>query len=776
MSCLSHRSALFALLLVWVASTIHAAENTTVLIVDLYLNGQQMGETFVLQGDDGNFFVEQAVLREWQVSEPWPQPIHYRGKQYYGLHRFVGASADLNSRAMLLQVQIPPSLMPTRTVNMRAQGSSARSEAFGLYMDYHLNWLSYGNSGQRSTNALLQPVLFGKYGNLRANSIYRHHSGASSPFDDQSQSGLTLLELTYTLDDPENLRSLRVGDVFSHPGSMGQALRIGGIQLATNFETQPSFITYPLPRFFGEASIPTALDVYVNGRLRRTENVEPGSYVLEDMPVVNGSGEIQVVARDALGRQQVFTQDFYASTELLRPGLSDYSISIGALREGYGLESFDYGDFAASGTWRYGIRENLTVEGHGAFAGHVGMISGSSRYAISSGGTLTTGLGLSSGDRGNGGSWKIGFRQQTDLLNFSVDLTGTTRRFERIGTTEPAPELQFFGSAGKNFYEYGFANLSVVHQSFYERPTRTIISANHSFTVKNSLKLSAHASYVDADSNDFSVGLRFSMPFGERHYSNGGYTGSRTRKTLEAEVNRALPLGNGYGYRLGIGTLDNRYVDAGLAVQSEFGNYSIDVRDSSESGSVWQAGARGSIAYLSGMTNFTRQIRDAFAVVNVGEIEGVRVYAENVEIGRTDKNGQLFIPGLRPYMSNQLRIELDDLPLSARIGHTRTTATPYYRSGVVVNFDVRLATNVMFRAVSPDGRPLPEGAVAKVFPSNDSFPVGRDGKLYLQGIDRSSEIEIRWTDKVCDIDVPYPTGGGIITKMGDIVCVPRIEH
>ena len=45
--------------------------------------------------------------------------------------------------------------------------------------------------------------------------------------------------------------------------------------------------------------------------------------------------------------------------------------------------------------------------------------------------------------------------------------------------------------------------------------------------------------------------------------------------------------------------------------------------------------------------------------------------------------------------------------------------------------------------------------------------------LFLQGIDRSSEIVIRWNGTTCDIDVPYPTGTAIITKMGDIACVPR---
>jgi outer membrane usher protein len=744
-----------------------------VLIVDLYLNEQHMGDAIVLQDVQGNFFVEESVLLEWHITPPWPQPRVFRGKNYYGLNEFAGSSTKFETRKMQLQVTMPSSLMPNRTIDMSRRGIKANSGEFGLYMDYRLNWQDYSSTGKSTTNALMRPVIFGKFGNLSANTIYRRYSGGKTIDEGIVPSGLNVLELTYTLDDPDRLRSLRVGDIFSSPGSQGRSLRMGGIQLATNFETQPSFITYPLPSFFGETSVPTALDVYVNGRLKRTENVQPGSYLLEDVPVVNGAGQFQVVARDALGRQQVFVQDSYSSTQLLKVGLSEYSVSIGALRESYGLENFEYGDFAASGTWNYGLRENLTVGGHGEITNDTGMISGDVKFMLPAGGTVVTGLGLSSGKSGTGTGWKVGFRQQSSFLNYSFDVSGTTREFELIGDQESAPKLQVFGSAGKNLYEFGSVNLSLVHQSYHDRPRRTVASANYSRSIRNVLKLSTYLTYVDAVSNDFSVGIRFSMPFGKRHYAHGGYSSSRGRNSLDGEIIRALPLGNGYGYRVAVGSLDNSYIDAGLTIQSEIGNYTLDVRNSENGGSVWQAGTSGSIAYLSGMTKFTRQIRNSFAVVNVGAIEGVRVYAENIEIGRTDENGQIFVPGLRPYLKNQLRIEIEDLPMNARIGESSLAAAPYDNSGIVVNFDIRVATNVILRAVLPNGSPVPEGSTASVFPSSDNFPVGKDGKLYVQGIDRSSEIEIRWGESVCDIDIPYPTESAIIAKMGDVVCEPR---
>ena len=51
--------------------------------------------------------------------------------------------------------------------------------------------------------------------------------------------------------------------------------------------------------------------------------------------MVNGAGQIEVVTRDLLGRETTVTQDFYASDQLLLPGLNDYALNAGFLRKNY---------------------------------------------------------------------------------------------------------------------------------------------------------------------------------------------------------------------------------------------------------------------------------------------------------------------------------------------------------------------------------------------------------------------------------------------------------
>ncbi|PEZ67749.1 fimbrial assembly protein, partial [Bacillus sp. AFS017274] len=71
-----------------------------------------------------------------------------------------------------------------------------------------------------------------------------------------------------------------------------------------------------------------------------------------------------VVTTDALGRQVSTTVPFYVTSSLLQKGLSDFSVAAGTLRRDYTLKDFSYGPGVTSGSLRYGLSDNLTLEGH----------------------------------------------------------------------------------------------------------------------------------------------------------------------------------------------------------------------------------------------------------------------------------------------------------------------------------------------------------------------------------------------------------------------------
>lgn len=164
---------------------------------------------------------------------------------------------------------------------------------------------------------------------------------------------------------PRHSTAITLGD-FVSAGTMTQrAVRMGGIQLASNFDLRPDLLTTPLPSFSGQVAVPTSVDILTADQRYRVGEVEPGSFTLRNVPLGTGRGEFSVVTRDALGREVVQAMRFYTSRNLLAPGLTGYAVNAGFVRRRYGLASNDYGEFVASAFLRRGLSPFLTVEASG---------------------------------------------------------------------------------------------------------------------------------------------------------------------------------------------------------------------------------------------------------------------------------------------------------------------------------------------------------------------------------------------------------------------------
>src|SRR5204862_5245724 len=110
--------------------------------------------------------------------------------------------------------------------------------------------------------------------------------------------------------------------------------------------------------------------------------VPPGPFSIANIPTVNGSGNVQLGVRDLFGREQIISQPFYASVNLLKAGLEDYSYEAGFERNNFGVESFDYGRAVASATYRRGLTDRLTGEVRGEAARDLGVTGVAASYLI----------------------------------------------------------------------------------------------------------------------------------------------------------------------------------------------------------------------------------------------------------------------------------------------------------------------------------------------------------------------------------------------------------
>ena len=111
----------------------------------------------------------------------------------------------------------------------------------------------------------------------------------------------------------------------------------------------------------------------------------------------------------------------------------------------------------------------------------------------------------------------------------------------------------------------------------------------------------------------------------------------------------------------------------------------------------------------------------------------MRVYLDNREAGRTDADGRLLLPGLRPYEGNRVRLEVDDLPLDAEIATAEVEAVPYDRSGMTIDFPLARTRQATATLQAADGSPLPIGLRLRSADGAVTAWVARDGFTQVNG-------------------------------------------
>ncbi len=323
-----------------------ATESIPESVVELRLNGVTAPEALLVRfAADGALLIRDADLAALRLKTPAGGQVSIAGERYYRFADGDGRTMNFDAATQSVELTLPASaFLPTSEQGVQREIPIPTVSPGGF--------LNYEVSAQETDDAtvggaFLEGGVFGRHGVLTSTGVARSGSEAATS---------ARLDTTWARDFPEHLASLRVGDSINATGAWGRAARFAGVQYGTNFATQPTLVTTPLLAASGEAIVPSTVEVFVNGMPAGTTEVPPGPFQIRNVPAINGAGQMQVVVTDALGRQQVISQDFYSGATLLQPGLDEYSFELGAIRENYGRRSFDYGDWIAAATWRRGSR------------------------------------------------------------------------------------------------------------------------------------------------------------------------------------------------------------------------------------------------------------------------------------------------------------------------------------------------------------------------------------------------------------------------------------
>jgi len=158
----------------------------------------------------------------------------------------------------------------------------------------------------------------------------------------------------------------------------------------------------------------------------------------------------------------------------------------------------------------------------------------------------------------------------------------------------------------------------------------------------------------------------------------------------------------------------------------------------------------------------SRELTQSFATVKVGHYQGVRVYADNQQVGTTNRAGMAVIPRLRPFEQNEVRIETADLPIDAQIDSAGRTVRPYDRSGVTIDFGAHPSRSALVKLALANALPVPAGTTVQLEESDGTFLVAPGGETYLTGLVGERRGMASWRGGSCSFNlIRIPNAGPV---------------
>ncbi|QPJ98846.1 fimbrial biogenesis outer membrane usher protein [Enterobacter mori] len=596
---------------------------------------------------------------------------------------------------------------------------------------------------------------FNEKGSLSSTGYVRENFDGNA---DQQQ-GYVRYDTTVLMTNEEDAITWSAGDVISDALSWSSSVRMGGISYGRDFSLRPDLVTWPLPEFSGEAAVPTSVDLFINGYRSGSTQLQPGPFTLTNLPYINGAGDAVLITTDALGRQVSTTLPFYVTSDLLNAGLSDGAVTLGSLRRNYGIKNFDYGPAAGSGSYRYGMTDWLTLEGHAEVAeelalGGVGTVVKLGRFGVVNSAYTRSHM------RGeDGGQINWGYQYSTSTFSVATQHTRRDREFGNLAlydqptvydeNDKPIASLsrntdQY--SLTFNLGQYGNIGTAWIGVESFDRQKTELLNLSWSRNLwgRSSVYLAASR---DRQQGDWTFALSLQVPLGERESAAISFEKTPDAgSTQRINYNHSMPSDGGFSWNMAWAnqSQSDNYQQATLGWR----NSNIELQGGGygeQDMMTWWGEAMGSLVLMDGELFAANKINDAFVVISTDGHPDVPVNYENQPVGKTNNHGYLLVSGVSAYYPASYSINTLNLPADTRLKETERRVAVRRHSGYLVDFPMeqeRVASVILHDA---QGQVLPVGSLVSRAARSNAV-VGYDGIAWLENLDDVNALDVTMPD------------------------------
>lgn len=717
----------------------HADET---IIVTLTLNQQKKGDFFVVFKDDGDFFIRTADLEEAGFSQLPAERIDIEGDPHVSLRALPGVDFHFDEATLTLELTAVPELLPKTTLDLfpTRRQNVIQPRDNSLFFNYGIDYSAGGDDfvfeGLSLSNELgvrFRDLL------LLTDTLY-----TESPDDAQ----FVRLNTSLTWDDRQTLRRGIAGDFFTFSGNLGSRVQMGGLSLAKIYRIDPYFIQYPLFDFSGMASLPSDVELYVDGVRVRSERFAPGEFELQNLQSIGGAQTIEVVVRDSFGREQRIAAPFYFTDQVLRRGLHEYSYNVGLLRRDFGQESNNYSDLAFSAFHRYGLTDSLNFGLRGEAGDGLANLGIESVLKTGSVGLLRLEAAGSHDEDESGTAGFFAYEYTNRRLSARLALQSFSENYRTLADTGASVatsrrKLDLLAGIGYVTPQLGSFGLDFARSESYNGPERETLTLSWSRRLWKRTYTNVTLRRIKENDTRHEAGVNLTWYLGRDHSISGALRREGDASIQQLEARRNIPSGIGTGWSVrgerteqdGSETdLLNAVVQHNARYAALRGDFSMGRSETSATEDL-RLSLAGALVQAGDTVALTRPVRDSFALISVGEAEGVAVSVNGQTSGRTDRRGKVVVPDLSSYYENQVAIEDKDIPIDFLMPQVRLNVSPPLRSGSCLNFPLqKYQAFTGFLQVSGETGTVPLAYAELVVETPAgavTFWTGGDGEFYL---------------------------------------------
>ncbi|QCT21502.1 fimbrial biogenesis outer membrane usher protein [Jejubacter calystegiae] len=634
---------------------------------------------------------------------------------------------------------------------------------------------------------------------------YFRHNGSLSWQEDAGRRYQSLD--TYVQRDIVPLSSrLTLGDAHT-TGEQFDTLAFRGIQLANAEQMLPDSQRGYAPLITGIARTNARVKVMQQNRLLYETTVAPGAFEINDLYPTGYGGELEVIIEEADGSVQRQSIPFASTSNLLRPGITHYSATVGHLRKGWVEDEPLLAEF----TWRRGLSNRFT-----AYTG----IQGNEDYKVAQ-------LGLAVG---------------TPVGAFSFDVTHARstlpKQYESFGRSMSGESYQLKYShmiqqtgsnisvAAYRFSTEGYMDFMTAMQlreamdnndrqiELYRPKSRLGLTANQRLPEGwgNFYASLYQQDYWNQRGSDRQYQFGYNNHIGRINYSLSASRNRNGEGEYETRymLSMSIPFSSDSLFsqmsvnlnRDNDGRLREQVGLSGTALENSALSYSVSAANANKGGSSsgafnsslrtpwttvqasagagkhyhnYSLGMNGTAVLHSGGVTLSPYSGDTMALVEAKGAKGAAV--SNYPGVRIDRFGYAVVPYLNAWQMNEISIDPKGLPDDVELNLTSQKVAPYSGAVVKLSYGTTMGTPVLI--VLDNDSHVPFGADVFDGEQNAVGVVGQGRRIFARLAQQSGQLKVRWGEapnQQCLLNYQLPNrakanNSGMLTLNGR--CVAR---